>query len=58
MVTCLKIKEKIYLSSARRRTLKKKEVCRTPGNGSVDFQRLPNVPKVPKKKDKKFDRTL
>jgi hypothetical protein len=30
-------------------TLKKKEVCRTPGKGSVDFQKLPNVPKVPKK---------
>jgi hypothetical protein len=30
-------------------TLKKKEICRTPGKGSVDFQKLPNVPKVPKK---------
>jgi hypothetical protein len=28
---------------------KKKEVCRTSGKGSVDFQKLPNVPKVPKK---------
>jgi hypothetical protein len=30
-------------------TLKKKEVCRTPGKGSLDFQKLPNVLKVPKK---------
>jgi hypothetical protein len=36
--------------NSRMATLKKKkEVCRTPGKGSVNFQKLPNVPKVPKK---------
>ena len=30
-------------------TLEKKEVCRTPEKGSVDFQKHPNVSKVPKK---------
>jgi hypothetical protein len=30
-------------------TLKKKELCRTLEKGSVDFQKLPNESKVPKK---------
>jgi hypothetical protein len=35
-------------------TLKKKEACRTPRKGSVDFQKHPKF----QKKDKKFDRTF
>jgi hypothetical protein len=38
-----------FLQNIRNYSEKKKEVCRTPGKGSVNFQKLPNVPKVPKK---------